>query len=83
MGLSRGAAEPGHLRPGQRSTGTATLTVHHEDVEDAVSYAAGWHRHLQYLEAHLRGGDLPVDDFWSGYDDLVELYDEARSRPDV
>lgn len=43
-----------------------------------MSYAAGWHRHLQYLEAHLRGGDLPLEGFWTGYDRLVELYASQR-----
>lgn len=61
---------------------TATLTVHHEDLEDAVSYAAGWHRHLEYLEAHLEGRDLSTEDFWLGYEYLVGLYDEHRIRPD-
>ncbi len=56
-----------------------TLTVHHQGLDDPVSYAAGWHRHLEYLEAHLGGGDLPMDDFWTGYDDLVQLYD--RDQP--
>ncbi|WP_307793656.1 SRPBCC domain-containing protein [Actinotalea soli] len=63
----------------EESPSTSRLTLHHEDLEDAVSYAAGWHRHLQYLHGHLRGDDLPIDDFWSGYDDLVELY--ASSAP--
>lgn len=57
------------------NSATATLTVHHEHLEDPVPYAAGWHRHLQYLEAYLRGGALPMADFWTGYDNLVELYE--------
>ena len=57
----------------------ATLVVHHQDLDDPVSYAAGWHRHLQYLDAHLRGDDLPLGDFWTGYDRLVEAY-EKRGR---
>ena len=63
----------------EESRSTTLLTVHHEDLEDAVSYAAGWHRHLEYLHDHLRGHDLPIDDFWSGYDHLIELY--ARGAP--
>lgn len=59
----------------------ATLSVHHQGLDDAVSYAAGWHRHLQYLEAHLRGDDLSIDDFWTGYDELVQLYDAQQRDP--
>ncbi|WP_255491720.1 MULTISPECIES: SRPBCC domain-containing protein [unclassified Actinotalea] len=59
---------------------STTLTLHHEDLDDAVSYAAGWHRHLEYLHAHLAGDDLPFDDFWTGYDDLVEHYTDRPDR---
>lgn len=62
---------------------TSMLTLHHEDLEDAVSYAAGWHRHLQYLHGHLQGDDLPIDDFWSGYDDLVEFYASSASTSEL
>lgn len=62
----------------EHNASTATLSVHHQDLDDAVSYAAGWHRHLQYLEAHLRGGDLPIDGFWTDYDRLVELYEKQE-----
>lgn len=62
----------------ETTTSGTRLTVHHEDLDDAVSYAAGWHRHLQYLEAHLRGDDLPIGDFWTGYDALVALYGSLR-----
>lgn len=58
---------------------TATLTVHHEGLEAPVLYAAGWHRHLQLLDAHLGGHDVPVGDRWAGYDELVEHY--GRCRP--
>lgn len=56
------------------------LDVLHEALEDPVSYAAGWHRHLEYLDAHLRGADRPFDDFWDGYDDLVERYRAGAAR---
>jgi uncharacterized protein YndB with AHSA1/START domain len=62
----------------EASSSAATLSVHHQGLDDVVSYAAGWHRHLHYLDAHLRGGDLPIDDFWTGYDDLVQLYDAQQ-----
>lgn len=55
-----------------------SLRVLHEDVLDPVSYAAGWHRHLDYLKAHLTGQDLPTRRFWDGFDDMLELY-----RPSV
>ncbi|VEH26717.1 Activator of Hsp90 ATPase homolog 1-like protein [Cellulomonas fimi] len=67
----------------ETSASTAMLTVHHESVDDAVSYAAGWHRHLQFLEAHLRGRDLPLGEFWTGYDDLVGLYGADQFSSDA
>ncbi len=62
----------------EAGSSAATLSVHHQGLDDAVSYAAGWHRHLHYLEAHLRGGDLPIDDFWTEYDELVQFYDRQQ-----
>lgn len=56
----------------------AVITGRADTARAEVSYAAGWHRHLQYLEAHLRGGDLPLEGFWTGYDRLVELYASQR-----
>ena len=50
------------------------LGVVHEELADPVAYAAGWHRHLQYLGAHLTGADRPFEHFWDGYEDLVERY---------
>jgi len=54
------------------SAGSPTnVTVTHEGLTEPAEYAAGWHRHLDYLEAHLAGADLPWADYWTGYDDLV------------
>lgn len=57
--------------------GTTTLTLDHEGVPEAAAYAAGWHRHLDYLAAHLAGRDRSFDDFWAGYDDLLARYRAA------
>ncbi|AEI10728.1 SRPBCC domain-containing protein [Cellulomonas gilvus] len=65
----------------ETTTSEATLSVHHEGLEDAASYTAGWHRHLQFLAAHLAGQDLPAEEFWSGYDQLVEHYAVPSSDP--
>lgn len=66
----------------ETTTPTATLTVHHEDLDDAMPYAAGWHRHLQYLGAHLKGDNPPIEDFCTGYDHLVELDEEDEPKSD-
>lgn len=50
------------------------ITVVHEDLDDPASYAAGWHRHLQYLAAHVDGDALPWEEFWDGYDELRAAY---------
>ena len=50
------------------------ITVAHQDLADPAAYAAGWHRHLEYLAAHLTGADRPFADFWDGYDALVQRY---------
>ena len=50
------------------------VTVVHENLTDPAAYAAGWHRHLQYLAAHVDGENLPWEDFWNGYDDLRAGY---------
>lgn len=63
------------------SPGSTHITVLHEGLKDVVSYATGWHRHLEYLDAHLRGADRSVDDFWEGYEDLLERYHEGVTRP--
>lgn len=55
--------------------GPTTVTVLHAGLADAVGYAAGWHRHLELLGAHLLGAPAPGD-FWDGHDVLV-----ARYRP--
>lgn len=61
----------------EMTSSTVTLILQHEDLENSVAYAAGWHRHLQYLEAHLEGHDLSTDEFWTGYEDLVEYYERG------
>jgi uncharacterized protein YndB with AHSA1/START domain len=53
---------------------TTSLRIRHEELSDPVSYAAGWHRHLDYLQAHLTGHDLPPQQFWDGFEDLLALY---------
>jgi len=66
------------LRFELESSGPGTrLTVVHEDLADPVAYAAGWHRHLEYLAAHVSGADRPFEDFWDGYETLVERYGSA------
>lgn len=50
------------------------LTLRHSGLVDPARYAAGWHRHLDYLAAHLTGDELPAGWFWDGYDDLVARY---------
>lgn len=54
------------------------VSVQHDGVGDPASYAAGWHRHLDYLASHLAGEDESPADFWDGYDALAE---SARSAP--
>lgn len=54
--------------------GATLLTLVHSDVADAARYAAGWHRHLDYLVADLTGTTLPPGHFWDGYEDLVARY---------
>lgn len=49
-----------------------------EGLQDPWPYAAGWHRHLDHLRAHLSGQNLPMQGFWDGYDELLRLY---RSTP--
>ena len=61
--------------------GATQLTVLHEGLEDPVSYAADWHRHVEYLDAHLRGTDRSAGDFWDGYQSLLERYHEGATRP--
>jgi uncharacterized protein YndB with AHSA1/START domain len=65
----------------EAAPGSTRFTVLHEGLEDPVSYAAGWHRHVEYLDAHLRGTDLSAVDFWDGYQGLVERYQEGVNRP--
>jgi uncharacterized protein YndB with AHSA1/START domain len=50
------------------------VTLEHDGLTEPASYAARWHRHLDYLAAHLDGSDKPFDEFWSGYDALVARY---------
>jgi len=57
------------LRP---DDGHTVLAVAHQRLADPISYAAGWHRHLEYLRAHLMGKDKDFADFWTGYYELVE-----------
>lgn len=50
------------------------VTVEHHGLDDPVSYAAGWHRHLTYLASHLTGQDLAWENFWDGFDALAVKY---------
>jgi len=53
---------------------TSTLTLVHSTLppEQAVGYGAGWHAHLDMLEAHLSGND-PID--WEErFSQLFPLY---------
>lgn len=53
------------------------VTVDHQGLDDPVSYAAGWDRHLTYLASHLSGQNLAWSCFWDGFDVLVGLYREG------
>lgn len=57
-----------------RGEANTLVTVAHHGLDDPTSYAAGWHRHLTYLAAHLTGRDLPWESFWDGFDMLVDRY---------
>lgn len=50
------------------------VTVEHRGLDDPISYAAGWHRHLTYLASHLTGQDLAWESFWDGFDTLADRY---------
>lgn len=50
------------------------VTIEHRGLDDPISYAAGWHRHLTYLASHLAGRNLPWSDFWDGFDVLIDKY---------
>lgn len=54
------------------------VRVEHRGLDDPISYAAGWHRHLTFLAAHLSGRDLTWESFW---DDVDALADEYRAGP--
>ena len=57
------------------------LTLRHTALEDPVSYAAGWHRHLEHLVAHLGGDDGPPT--WAGYDALVDRYRAVQTNGEL
>ena len=57
------------------------LTLRHTALEDPVSYAAGWHRHLEHLVAHLGGDDGPPT--WAGYDELVDRYRAVQTNGEL
>jgi hypothetical protein len=50
------------------------VRIEHDGLTEPAGYAAGWHRHLEYLAAHLDGTDKPFEDFWDGYDALQAQY---------
>lgn len=70
--------------PGERATSVCfdivpledrcRVSVRHESLENPVAYAAGWHRHLEYLAAHVAGEAMPIEDFWKGHEDLQAHY---------
>ena len=62
------------MRLSPRGPGATILDRQHDDLDDPAAYAAGWHRHLDFLAAHLAGQDLSFGDFWTGYDALVARY---------
>lgn len=53
------------------------LDLRHEAVEEPVEYAAGWHRHLEYLAAAVAGRVMPANGFWDGHDERVAQYAAA------
>jgi uncharacterized protein YndB with AHSA1/START domain len=50
------------------------VALEHQGLTEPTGYAAGWHRHLEYLAAHLEGSDKTFEDFWDGYDALLARY---------
>ncbi len=57
-----------------RADGGSDVVLRHDDLAEPVAYAAGWHRHLEFLLGHLAGHPLAPADFWSGHEGLVERY---------
>lgn len=57
-----------------RGDANTLVTVEHRGLDDPISYAAGWHRHLTYLVSHLTGQDLAWESFWDGFDVLADKY---------
>ena len=57
------------------------LGLRHTALEDPVSYAAGWHRHLEHLVAHLDGAQGPPT--WTGYDELVDRYRAVQTNGEL
>ena len=73
---------PSRLSLGLDRTATATrLALRHTGLEDPVAYAAGWHRHLEHLVAHLGGAGGPPT--WAGYDELVDRYRAAQTNGEL
>jgi uncharacterized protein YndB with AHSA1/START domain len=54
-----------------------TLTHTFEQIDDISGFGAGWHHHLELLEAHARGSDRDWD--WERYRALKQEY-ESTSR---
>ena len=59
----------------------ARLALRHTALDDPVSYAAGWHRHLEHLVAHLDGAAGPPS--WAGYDQLVDRYRAVQTNGEL
>lgn len=62
-----------------QGAGNTLVIVEHRGLEDPISYAAGWHRHLTYLASHLTGQDLAWEGFWDDFDTLADKYRGVRT----
>ena len=56
--------------------GSTRLVIEHRNIpaDVVVGYGAGWHAHLDWLEAQLAGKRF---DFWPRYRELRPLYEDA------
>ncbi|MCZ2830255.1 SRPBCC domain-containing protein [Modestobacter sp. VKM Ac-2986] len=74
--------QPSRLAVALAPTAAGTrLALRHTGLEDPVAYAAGWHRHLEHLGAHLAGAQGPPA--WAGYDELVERYRVVQTKGEL
>lgn len=80
LGLSWAFPDEAPSRVDLTVSDAGRLTVEHTGLADPVGYAAGWHRHLDFLLAHLDGNDLAIDSYWDGQEALESRYRELHER---